>query len=131
MTRIRVLIVDDNADVRLTLPPALEAVDDRLEARAVRDYWAALDVLPRWAPDVVLLDLVMPRSDGSGSTGGMQLLLALQRFRPLLAVVVHTGKSDDQTRRMAMLAGARAFVPKPTAPTDLAQIIRRAVPQLS
>jgi DNA-binding response OmpR family regulator len=59
---VRVLIVDDDAELRRVLTLAL--TDEEYDVRSVPDGQAALEVLESWAPQVILLDLMMPRMDG-------------------------------------------------------------------
>jgi CheY-like chemotaxis protein len=58
----RVLVVDDEEGIRRLLLEILE--DEGYEARGARDGLAALELLDSWTPDLILLDLSMPRMDG-------------------------------------------------------------------
>lgn len=62
MSGARILVVDDDADIRDLLVSVLK--DDGYEAVAARNGREALDVLERWPADVVVLDLMMPIMDG-------------------------------------------------------------------
>src|SRR5205823_3499761 len=57
-----ILVVDDDAHIRQFVCEALDF--EGYEARAAHDGRAALDVLAGWQPDLILLDLNMPRMDG-------------------------------------------------------------------
>jgi DNA-binding NarL/FixJ family response regulator len=101
----RVLVVDDDVTVR-RLIVLLLGRDARFEVVAeAGDGMEALECVAAHEPELVLLDLAMPRMDG------LQVLEALdeaQRAR----VVVLTGFSDDDLHRQVLRAGARACLQK-------------------
>jgi DNA-binding response OmpR family regulator len=74
----RILIVEDNQDLRLLLREALD--DDEHEVRAAADGLEALAIAAEWPPDAIVLDLMMPNMDGAG-------FLHERRARPELAAV--------------------------------------------
>jgi two-component system chemotaxis response regulator CheB len=127
---IRVLVVDDSAFMRKVLVKMLEPYDDIEVVATAMDGVFALEKLERAKPDVVTLDLEMPRMDGR---------TALQRIvddfqLPVILVSAHTSKGARATFE-GLAAGAVDFVTKPkrifTTPleslgSDLAQKIRTA-----
>lgn len=125
---VRVLIVDDDADVRLTLPSALAAVAPELDLCAVSGVGAAWVKIISWVPDVVLLDACMPLVDGdapsSGPSAGLRFLVESRHRTPYLRVIMYTG--SDAWRSACMRQGAQAYIVKPVAPADLAHVILRA-----
>lgn len=130
MPPLRVLIVDDDPDVRAFTPPALEAVDRGLDVRAVATVGAAWDVIRSWAPDVVLLDAVMPLAvaDGppsSAPSAGLRFLVERRKAAPGLAVLMHTGSCA--WREACARHGADGYVVKPVYPAVLAREVREAV----
>jgi DNA-binding response OmpR family regulator len=74
----RILIVEDNLDLRSLLRDALG--DSEHEVRAAADGVEALDIAASWPPDAIVLDLMMPNMDGAG-------FLHERRARPWLAAV--------------------------------------------
>jgi DNA-binding response OmpR family regulator len=74
----RILIVEDNQDLRLLLREALD--DAEHEVRAAADGLEALAIAAEWPPDAIVLDLMMPNMDGAG-------FLRERRARPDLAKV--------------------------------------------
>jgi two-component system chemotaxis response regulator CheB len=108
-SRIRVLVVDDSAFVRkvvsqmLARSPALEVVG------TARDGEDALDMVERHRPDVVTLDLVMPRMNG------VEFLREQGRRRPVPVVVCSIAHESGEMALEALEAGAVEFVQKPTA----------------
>ena len=117
---IRVLVADDHAVVReglrafLDLQAGIEVVGE------AEDGEEAVAAAERVHPDVVLLDLVMPRLDGIG---------ALQRLRervPAARVIVLTSFLDDDKLLPALRAGAAGYLLKNAQPQELARAVRVA-----
>jgi DNA-binding NarL/FixJ family response regulator len=81
---------------------------------------AALDLVACPEPDVVLMDLVMPDTDGIAATA------ALRRSHPGIAVIVLSIHDDWLAQARAVEAGAAAFIAKTMPATALLMAIRRA-----
>ena len=113
-----VLVVDDDADVRASVLDALVA--EGYEVAEAEDGERALDQIVRRPPDVILLDLRMPR------WSGRDFLEALRHTRPARArpypIVVVTASAD--IARTATDLGIRHLVHKPFALDDLLGKIR-------
>jgi DNA-binding NarL/FixJ family response regulator len=119
-TSIRVLIVDDHEVVREGLRTFLELQDGIEVVGEAADGEAAISTVERLHPDVVLMDLVMPKLDG---VGAMQEL----RRRELRArVIVLTSFTDDAKLLPAIRAGAAGYLLKNVAPAELARAVRAA-----
>jgi two-component system, NarL family, response regulator LiaR len=117
---IRVLIVDDHEVVREGLRAFLELQDGIEVAGEAGDGEAAVAETERLAPDVVLMDLVMPRLDG---VGAMQ---ELRRRESRARVIVLTSFTDDAKLLPAIRAGAAGYLLKNVAPSELARAVRAA-----
>lgn len=114
-----VLVVEDNADHALLVRLAAQRVDSRLDVQVVSDGVEAVaylegrepyedrDVHP--FPDLVILDLIMPRLDGFGVLSWIRERSALDR----LPVVVLTSSISPQDEARAMRLGATSFQTKP------------------
>lgn len=104
---IRVLIVDDSATARAVLRDILES-DDSIEVVATAsDAYVARDKIVELRPDVVCLDVEMPRMDG------ITFLKKLMHHMPLPVVMVSSlTQSGAKTTLEALEAGAVDFVPK-------------------
>lgn len=108
--RIRVLIVDDSALVRDILSKGLSADSGIDVVGTAPDVYAARDKIVELRPDVLTLDIEMPRMDG------VEFLRRLMPQYPLPVVVVSSlTQKGKQITLDALEAGAVDFVPKPTA----------------
>ncbi len=117
---IRVLLVDDHAVVREGLRAFLELQDGIDVVGEAQDGEQAVAEANRLAPDVILMDLVMPKLDGVG---------AMRRLResvPTARVVVLTSFLEDERLLPAIQAGAAGYLLKNTEPAELARALRAA-----
>ncbi len=116
-----VLVVDDDSDARAICQRALSAAGYRTAAAASgAEALARLDVL---TPDLVILDLAMPGTDGFATARAI-------RRRSGLAdtpILIFTGLAED-ARARAREAGATAFCTKPLEPQRLIAEVRRLCP---
>src|SRR5262245_42248295 len=116
----RILIVDDQpANVRL-LERILEQ-DGHAEYRSVTDPLKAEAVFREYAPDLVLLDLMMTPLDGLGVMARLRPLVPPGDYLPILVL---TADTSPDARRRALAAGAKAFLPKPLDNLDVLLRIR-------
>jgi two-component system chemotaxis response regulator CheY len=114
-----VLIVDDDLFVRTHLRDALAGTEFDLTEAA--DGEEACRLAASKHPDVILLDLLMPKQSG---------LEALERIRsasPKSQVIVISGLEGDRLHHQLMTAGARAFVVKPFHPLEILGAVRRVL----
>ncbi|MYW06587.1 response regulator transcription factor [Streptomyces sp. SID3343] len=116
---VRVLVVDDDALVRAGLSMMLSGLADVRVVGEVSDGADVLVAVDEHHPDVVLMDIRMPRVDGLAAT-------ATLRARPEApqVIVMTTFDSDDHILK-AMRAGASGFLLKHTPPPDIVDAIRR------
>jgi two-component system chemotaxis response regulator CheB len=121
---IRVLIVDDSAVVRKALTLGLAQFNDIEVVGGAADPYIARDKIVRLKPDVITLDLHMPRMDG------LSFLTKLMRYYPLPVVVVSSlTPRDSQTALRALELGAVEVICKPgaTAAADIAAELAWAI----
>jgi DNA-binding NarL/FixJ family response regulator len=116
---VRVLIVDDDALVRAGLTMMLDGADGIAVVGEAADGDEVGRAIDTCAPDVVLMDLRMPRVDGIVATAW-----ARARPRPPEVIVVTTFDADDNVLR-ALRAGASGFLLKDSPPAEIAQAVRR------
>lgn len=116
--RVRVLIVDDDPMVRTGLglilggDPGIEVVAEAADGEE------ALGAVARHTPDVVLMDIRMPRRDGLSATAEL-----LRRPSPPAVLVLTTFDADDLVLK-ALRAGAAGFLLKDTPPAKLVEAVR-------
>jgi len=116
--RISVLIVDDHAVVRQGLRTFLELQDDLEVVGEAGDGGQALAEAERLAPDVVLMDLAMPGTDG------VTAIRALRERVPDTRAIALTSFSDDERVFGAVRAGAAGYLLKDSQPAELVAGIR-------
>jgi NarL family two-component system response regulator LiaR len=115
---IRVLLADDHAVVREGLRRFLELQDDIAVVADVADGAAAVAAVREHAPDVVLMDLVMPGVDG------VEAIRRISAERPATRVIALTSFLDDDKVLPAVRAGAAGYLLKDVGPPDLVRAIR-------
>jgi len=116
--RIRVLIADDHAVVRQGLRTFLEVQDDIEVVGEAADGLEALSMVEVLSPDVVVMDLLMPRLSGIEATQRIGELL------PATKVIVLTSFLDDDKVFAAVRAGAAGYLLKDVRPQELGEAIR-------
>ena len=107
---IRCLIVDDSATVRAVLKRMLES-DGRVKVIGIaKDGLEAVELLPQLKPDVITLDVEMPRLNG------LQALKRIMTDRPTPVVMVSSLTSEGaESTLQALDLGAIDFIPKPSS----------------
>jgi DNA-binding NarL/FixJ family response regulator len=122
---IRVFVVDDHEVVRRGLRAFFELLDDIEVHGEAADGQAALDALAVMAaheelPDVVIMDLVMPRLDGVAATK------AIKQLYESVDVVALTSFSEAERIHVALEAGAAGYLLKDTQADQVAAAVRAA-----
>jgi len=117
---ISVLLVDDHALVRQGVRAFLDAQPDLRVVAEAASGREAVEAAKTHAPDVVLMDLLMPGMDGVETTR------AVKEVSPASHVVVLTSHHDDAYVFAALRAGALGYVLKTISSEELAGTVRRA-----
>jgi DNA-binding response OmpR family regulator len=109
------LLVDDEPKIHRLVHRVLEPAG--FEVLDARDGQEAVEMLPVRRPDVVLLDVVMPRLDG---------METCRRIRAVcdIPVVMLTGQSDEDTLVRGLGVGADDYLTKPFSPRELVARVR-------
>ncbi|MGI5131727.1 response regulator [Pseudonocardia sp. CA-107938] len=118
---IRVLVADDQRVVREGLTMVLGLLPDVEVVGAAPDGEAAIAMAAELRPDVVLMDLRMPRCDGVEATR------RLRAEQPDVRVVVLTTYSDDRSVLDALRAGARGYLTKDAGGAEIHQALRHVL----
>ena len=114
---IRVLIVDDSALVRRLLTDALENEPDLEVVGTAADPYIARDKLLELKPDVMTLDIEMPRMDG------LTFLRKVMRYQPMPVVIISSlGQAGCQAALAALDAGAVEVLAKPSGPLSVGDL---------
>lgn len=116
---IRVVVVDDHLIVREGLTALLGALDDTEVVGTAEDGRDAIHVVAETEPDVVLMDIQMPRLDGIEAT---RMITGRQDVR----VVMLTMNEDDETVLAAMRAGASGYLLKGSGAAEVQNAVRAA-----
>jgi DNA-binding NarL/FixJ family response regulator len=122
---IRVFLVDDHAVVRRGMRAFFDMLDDIDVLGEAADGRAALDELAVLAardglPDVVLMDLLMPRMDGVATTA------AIKQLYPRVEVVALTSFSEAERVHVALEAGAAGYLLKDAEADEVVAAVRAA-----
>jgi NarL family two-component system response regulator LiaR len=115
---IRVLIADDHAIVREGLRALIETEPGMVLVGEASDGVEAARLARALKPDVILLDLVMPRQDG------LAAIVEIKQDQPQARILVLTSFADDDKVFPAIKAGALGYLLKDTTPRALLQAIR-------
>ena len=117
---ISVLVVDDHALVRRTLRAVLQTEATLKVVGEAVDGHEAIRLAQEMRPDVVLMDLYMPRMDGVESTRRIHALL------PETCIIGMSSDSRPWVEDAFRSAGGRAFVAKELVPVSLVEVIQTA-----
>jgi two-component system, OmpR family, alkaline phosphatase synthesis response regulator PhoP len=111
----KVLIVDDEAMIRLLLKQVLDRLDRKnLSVLVAEDGEEALKIIGDERPDLILLDVLLPKMNGYDVC---QQVRAIENYNPHIIILTARGNSNDRQR--AETIGANGFMTKPFNPSRL------------
>jgi DNA-binding NtrC family response regulator len=113
---MKILVVDDDAIVIKSCKRILEAED--LEVSTVSSADEALEMLKKYAFDLLLIDVKMPGHDG------LFLMREIKKVIPDVPILVMSGYPTPETISGVLNLGATQFIPKPFRPDELIKVIR-------
>ena len=117
--RVRILVVDDDPDIRELLSDRLQLMG--FDVICAKDGQEALGILRQETPALTLLDLQLP------GVGGMEVLQTIRQEGHETTVIVITAWATAERAVAAMRAGAYDFIPKPLDPSHLEVVINKAL----
>ncbi len=117
---IRVMVVDNCRVVRAGLAVALQAFDDFELVGEASDGAEAVEMCARTQPNVVLMDLVMPGTDGVTATQ------AIRKAYPNVQIIILSGFGEEKLAKAALQAGATRYLFIDATSWELAEAIRAA-----
>ncbi len=119
MEKIRVLVADDHPMVRIGIRKFLEKYADIEVIGEAADGQQALRYVEKLSPEILILDLEMPRMDG------LQVLHQLQKRHSSVRVLVLSAYDDNQLIQGAMEIGIAGFLSKDEMPENLIEAVRQ------
>ena len=118
---VKFLIVDDASFMRVVLKDILLSHGLASQIYEAGDGLAAVDAYKQFKPDVVTMDVNMPKADG------IQALQSILRINPRAKVVMVTAVDQKHIVQDAMKAGARDYVVKPFDRANVALVINKVI----
>lgn len=119
MTKLRVMLVDDHEMVRLGLKSFLNLQEDIEVVAEARDGEEGLEVALKIRPDVIVMDLVMPKMSGVEAT------LAILKDWQEAKIVILTSYLDNEKIYPVLEAGARGYMLKTSSADEIVTAIRK------
>src|ERR1700689_4420223 len=121
MDRRKILIVDDNPDIRLGMHVRLKA--NQYDTFFAADAFSGVAEARKHQPDLIILDLGLPGGDG---------FLVMERLKAniylaVIPVIVVSARDPGANRERALKAGAKAFLQKPVDNGELLAVIRQCL----
>ncbi|HED23900.1 MAG TPA: response regulator [Firmicutes bacterium] len=115
----KILLVEDEKNVILGVRTCLDAVGYQVDI--VEDGEEALHYIKRETPDLILLDLLLPKVDG------FEVLKTVKEDekKKVIPVIVLTAKAEEEDRQRAMELGADNYMTKPFKPQELWDLLKK------
>jgi two-component system, NarL family, response regulator LiaR len=117
---VRILLVDDHAVVRSGLGAVISTSDDMILVGEAGDGEQAIQLCERFQPDVVVMDLLMPKMDGVAATE------AIHKRWPQIKIIALTSFKEKEYVEGALKAGAMSYLLKNVSANELLAAIRHA-----
>ena len=118
MNRAKIMVVDDDPDLRQALSLRLQA--NNFDTVNVGDGYSAIAMAQQEQPHLIILDLGLPAGDGFAVLKNLQQYPALS----IIPVIVLTARDPDSTEKRTLESGAVAFFQKPADNEELLGVIR-------
>ena len=121
----KILIVDDEVHIRMLLVQALEDLEDAhgVSILTASNGVEGLELIRREHPDLVFLDIMMPRMNGYEVCEAVTRDSDLSKVR----IILLTAKGQETDRRQGLESGAGQYMTKPFDPDEVVAVARRAL----
>jgi len=117
--RPKILVVDDDPDIIEAITTVLESLDE-FDVRSARDGVECIEAVKEETPDLLILDLLMPRVDGFAVVRDLR---DNPRYRKLPIIILTSVREDASYRRYELEMGVRMdvqdYIEKPVPPNEL------------
>jgi len=124
--KYKILVVDDDPDIVTTIQVGLQDLNQQI--LTARDGLTALDIAEREDPDILVLDLMLPRRGGFQVLQRLKGKPSMKGKRPLICMV--TGNEGMRHQQFAEQNGVDEYLRKPFAITNLVEIVQEFIQQL-
>lgn len=121
----KILVVDDDPNIVKLVKTRLEA--HNYEVIAAEDGEECMQKVLSDKPDLIILDILMPRADGYDVLIGMKEMKALTEKIPVIPVIVLTALSDPRVKGMIEKEEIKDYIVKPFNAEDLLSKVRQAL----
>jgi DNA-binding response OmpR family regulator len=122
MTLLKILVIDDEKDILTIITASLES-EEGFEVKCVSSGEEALREAPKFQPDLILLDYLMPLMNGEATFKALQLISSLTH----VPVIILSGSSDAELFKKLLNLGVAEVMIKPFDPWTLPSQIRSAL----
>jgi CheY-like chemotaxis protein len=120
VTAHRIMVVDDDTDLRVTLQEIL--IDEGREVISAKDGFEAVKLAAEGPIDLIFMDIRMPGMDG------VEAFLKIKEIQPNCVVVMMTGYAVESLIEQALSEGARDCLSKPVSIEKLLEIVEETIP---
>jgi len=117
---IRIMLVDDHPMMRAGIRASLNDEPDMKVVVELADGQDAIEAFPKYTPDLVVMDLQMPRTDG------IQAIKCIHEMAPQTPIVVLTTYSGDARVNRALSSGATSYLLKTASSREITDTLRAA-----
>lgn len=113
----KVLIVDDEPNILILMEQALEKLEDEddVELLTARDGLEALNIIKKEKPDLVFLDVMMPKMSGLEVCNTVKNELGMEN----VYIIMLTAKGQEYDKQSGMAMGANLYMTKPFRPKEV------------
>jgi pilus assembly protein CpaE len=115
---ITILLIDDIAELRANVKKILSFENDFEVVGMAGNGYEGLALAKELRPDIIVMDINMPDIDG------LQVTTQIMNLLPETGIIIMTAQDDPSYMRLAMIAGAKAFLTKPPTPDELYNNVR-------